>query len=113
MAKNKVINTVLNLRDNMSGGLIQAAKNAKKSGAKIDDSMMNATRKVVKFKNDSLKALQSWSKKSVVAAGAAVSGLAAAFVALDGATEEYRIAQGKLNAGFQAAGFSADVARGS
>ena len=113
MAKNKVINTVLNLRDNMSGGLIQAAKNAKKSGAKIDDSMMSATRKVVKFKNDSLKALQSWSKKSVVAAGAAVSGLAAAFVALDGATEEYRVAQGKLNAGFQAAGFSADVARGS
>ena len=113
MAKNKVINTVLNLRDNMSGGLIQAAKNAKKSGAKIDDSMMNATRKVVKFKNDSLKALQSWSKKSVVAAGAAVSGLAAAFVALDGATEEYRIAQGKLNAGFSAAGFSAETARKS
>ena len=72
MAKNKVINTVLNLRDNMSGGLIQAAKNAKKSGAQIDDSMMSATRKVVKFKNDSLKALQSWSKKSVVAVGAAV-----------------------------------------
>ena len=45
MAKNKVINTVLNLRDNMSGGLIQAAKNAKKSGAQIDDSMMSATRK--------------------------------------------------------------------
>lgn len=113
MAKNKVINTVLNLRDNMSGGLIQAAKNAKKSGAKIDDSMMNATRKVVKFKNDSIKALQSWSKKSVVAAGAAVSGLAAAFVALDGATEEYRVAQGKLNAGFQAAGFEAETARKS
>ena len=113
MAKNKVINTVLNLRDNMSGGLIQAAKNAKKSGAQIDDSMMSATRKVIKFKNDSLKALQSWSKKSVVAAGAAVSGLAAAFVALDGATEEYRIAQGKLNAGFQAAGFEAETARKS
>lgn len=113
MAKNKVINTVLNLRDNMSGGLIQAAKNAKKSGAQIDDSMMSATRKVVKFKNDSLKALQSWSKKSVVAAGAAVSGLAAAFVALDGATEEYRVAQGKLNAGFQAAGFDAETARKS
>lgn len=113
MAKNKVINTVLNLRDNMSGGLIQAAKNAKKSGAQIDDSMMSATRKVIKFKNDSLKALQSWSKKSVVAVGAAVSGLAAAFVALDGATEEYRVAQGKLNAGFQTARFSADVARKS
>lgn len=113
MAKNKVINTVLNLRDNMSGGLIQAAKNAKKSGAQIDDSMMSATRKVVKFKNDSLKALQSWSKKSVVAVGAAVSGLAAAFVALDGATEEYRVAQGKLNAGFQTAGFEAETARKS
>ncbi len=113
MAKNKVINTVLNLRDNMSGGLIQAAKNAKKSGAQIDDSMMSATRKVIKFKNDSLKALQSWSKKSVVAAGAAGSGLAAAFVALDGATEEYRVAQGKLNAGFQAAGFEAETARKS
>ena len=48
-----------------------------------------------------------------MAAGAAVSGLAAAFVALDGATEEYRVAQGKLNAGFQAAGFPADVARKS
>ena len=30
MAKNKVINTVLNLRDNMSGGLLKAAQNAKK-----------------------------------------------------------------------------------
>lgn len=47
MAKNKVINTVLNLRDNMSGGLIQAAKNAKKSGAKIDDSMMRDRKSVV------------------------------------------------------------------
>lgn len=113
MAKNKVINTVLNLKDNMSGGLLAAAKNAKKSGAQIDDSMMAATRKVVAFKNKSLKALQDFSKKSVVAAGAAVSGLTAAFVALDGATEEYRVAQGKLNAGFSAAGFSADVARKS
>ena len=34
-------------------------------------------------------------------------------MALDGATEEYRVAQGKLNAGFQTAGFSADVARKS
>ena len=39
--------------------------------------------------------------------------MTAAFIALDGATEEYRVAQGKLNAGFQAAGFSADVARKS
>lgn len=113
MAKNKVINTVLTLKDEMSGGLVAAAKAAKKSGKNIDDSMMQATRKVVAFKNKSLTALGDFAKKSVKAAGAAVAGLTAAFVALDGATEEYRVAQGKLNAGFQTAGFSADVARKS
>lgn len=113
MAKNKVINTVLTLKDEMSGGLVAAAKAAKKSGKNIDDSMMQATRKVVAFKNKSLTALGDFAKKSVKAAGAAVAGPTAAFVALDGATEEYRVAQGKLNAGFQAAGLSADTARKS
>jgi hypothetical protein len=113
VAKNKVINTVLTLKDEMSGGLIAAAKAAKKSGKNIDDSMMQATRKVVAFKDKSVKALTDFANKSVKVAGAAVAGLAAGFVALDGATEEYRVAQGKLNAGFQAAGFSADVARKS
>lgn len=113
MGKNKVINTVLTLKDEMSGGLVAAAKAAKKSGKNIDDSMMQATRKVVAFKNKSLTALGDFAKKSVKVAGAAVAGLTAAFVALDDATEEYRVAQGKLNAGFQTAGFSADVARKS
>ena len=113
MAKNKVINTVLTLKDEMSGGLVAAAKAAKKSGKNIDDSMMQATRKVVTFKNKSLTALGDFAKKGVKAAGAAVAGMTAAFIALDGATEEYRVAQGKLNAGFQAAGFSTDVARKS
>lgn len=113
MAKNKVINTVLTLKDEMSGGLVAAAKAAKKSGKNIDDSMMQATRKVVAFKNKSLTALGDFAKKGVKAAGAAVAGMTAAFIALDGATEEYRVAQGKLNAGFQAAGLSADTARRS
>ena len=113
MAKNKVINTVLNLRDNMSGGLLKAAQNAKKSGAKIDNSMIQSTRKVIGFKNKAVSAMQEFAKKSALAAGAAVGGLAAAFVALDGATEEYRVAQGKLNTAFDAAGFSADAARKS
>lgn len=113
MAKNKVINTVLTLKDEMSGGLVAAAKAAKKSGKNIDDSMMQATRKVVAFKNKSLTALGDFAEKGVKAAGAAVAGMTAAFIALDGATEEYRVAQGKLNAGFQTAGFSADVARKS
>lgn len=113
MAKNKVINTVLTLKDEMSGGLVAAAKAAKKSGKNIDDSMMQATRKVVAFKNKSLTALGDFAKKGVKAAGAAVAGMTAAFIALDGATEEYRVAQGKLNAGFQTAGLSADTARKS
>ena len=113
MAKNKVINTVLTLKDEMSGGLVAAAKAAKKSGKNIDDSMMQATRKVVAFRNKSVTALGDFAKKSVKAVGAAVAGVTAAFVALDGATEEYRVAQGKLNAGFQTARFSADVARKS
>lgn len=113
MAKNKVINTVLTLKDEMSGGLVAAAKAAKKSGKNIDDSMMQATRKVVAFKNKSLTALGDFAKKGVKTAGAAVAGMTAAFIALDGATEEYRVAQGKLNAGFQAAGLSADTARKS
>ena len=113
MAKNKVINTVLTLKDEMSGGLVAAAKAAKKSGKNIDDSMMQATRKVVAFKNKLLTALGDFAKKGVKAAGAAVAGMTAAFIALDGATEEYRVAQGKLIAGFQAAGLSADTARKS
>lgn len=110
MAKSKVINTVLNLRDNMSGGLLKAARNAKKAGADIDDSMISATRQVVAFKNKSVKAMQDFGKKSVVAAGAAATGLATAFIALDGATEEYRVAQGKLNTAYEAAGLGADNA---
>lgn len=43
------------------------------------------------------------------AAGAAVGGL----LALESATEEYRVAQGKLNTAFEAAGLSADAARES
>ena len=124
MAKNKVINTVLTVQDKLSGGLVEAAKNAKKSGKAIDGSMLSATRSVVAFKNKSVKALTDTAKKgfnglvsiaktSALAITASITGIAVGFAALDGATEEYRVVQGKLNAGFQAAGFSADVARKS
>lgn len=124
MAKNKVINTVLTVQDKLSGGLVEAAKNAKKSGKAIDGSMLSATRSVVAFKNKSVKALTDTAKKgfnglvsiaktSALAITASITGIAVGFAALDGATEEYRIAQGKLNAGFQAAGLSADTARKS
>ena len=124
MAKNKVINTVLTVQDKLSGGLVEAAKNAKKSGKAIDGSMLSATRSVVAFKNKSVKALTDTAKKgfnglvsiaktSALAITASIAGIAVGFAALDGAIEEYRVAQGKLNAGFQSAGFSADTARQS
>lgn len=113
MAKSKVINTVLNLRDNMSGGLLKAARNAKKAGADIDDSMISATRQVVAFKNKAVDGIKSFAKTATGVGVAGVTALTTAFIALDGATEEYRIAQGKLNTAFDAADLSATAARKS
>ena len=110
MAKNKVINTVLNLRDNMSGGLLKAARNAKKAGADISDDMIKATRQVVAFKNKAVDGITSFAKTAVGVGVAGVTALTTAFIALDGATEEYRIAQGKLTTAYEAAGYSAQTA---
>ena len=110
MAKNKVINTVLNLRDNMSGGLLKAAQNAKKAGAQINNDMLSATRQVVAFKNKAVDGITSFAKTAVGVGVAGATALTAAFVALDGATEEYRIAQGKLTTAYEAAGYSAQTA---
>ena len=104
MAKNKVINTVLNLRDNMSGGLLKAAQNAKKAGAQINSDMLSATRQVVAFKNKAVDGITSFAKTAVGVGVAGATALTTAFIALDGATEEYRIAMGKLNTAYEAAG---------
>lgn len=110
MAKNKVINTVLNLRDNMSGGLLKAAQTAKKAGAQINNDMLSATRQVVAFKNKAVDGITSFAKTAVGVGVAGATALTTAFIALDGATEEYRIAQGKLNTAYEAAGYSAQTA---
>ena len=110
MAKNKVINTVLNLRDNMSGGLLKAAKNAQKSNKQITNDMISATRQVVAFKNKAVDGIKSFAKTAVGVGVAGATALTTAFIALDGATEEYRIAQGKLNTAYEAAGYSAQTA---
>lgn len=110
MAKNKVINTVLNLRDNMSGGLLKAAQNAKKAGAQINNDMLSATRQVVAFKNKAVDGITSFAKTAVGVGVAGATALTTAFIALDGATEEYRIAMGKLNTAYEAAGYSAQTA---
>lgn len=70
----KVINTILNLRDNMSKGLVKAAREAQKNGANISTEMIRATRNVTSFKNKATKAVTDTVKKlgvlSVAAAGA-------------------------------------------
>ena len=49
--------------------------------------------------------------KGLAVVGTAVAGVATALLALPAATEEYRIAQEKLNSAFEAAGGNADVAK--
>ena len=113
MAKNKVINTVLTLRDNMSGGLLKAAKNAQKANKQITNDMITATRQVVAFKNKAVDGITSFAKTAVGVGVAGATALTTAFIALDSATEEYRVAMGKLNTAVDAAGFSAESARKS
>ena len=103
---NRVINTILNLRDNMSGGLIRAARNT----AGVTREMESATRSVVAFKNRAVSALGSATKSFAKWGAASAGAVTAAFLAMDNATEEYRIAQGKLNTAYEAAGYSAETA---
>ena len=105
----KVIQTILNMRDNMSKGLIAAARNTQ--GVTRD--MQRATREAVNFKNRAGKAIASFAKTAGTALAATGGALVGAFLAMDGATEEYRVAQGKLNTACEAPGMSADAARTS
>ena len=107
MAKNKVINTVLTVRDNMSGGLVKAAQNAKKSGKAINSSMISATRSVVAFKNKSVAALQDYAKK---AGAAIVAGTTAVATGLSALTLKSALAADDLNTLAKQSGFStADI----
>ena len=78
----KVINTILNLRDNMSGGLIKAARNTKG----VSKEMMSATRSVVAFKNKAVSSITS-ATKSFVKLGTATASVAATLAAKTGLSE--------------------------
>lgn len=103
---NRVINTILNLRDNMSGGLIRAARNTQG----VSREMQSATRSVMAFKNKAVSALGSATKSFVKWGAASAGAVTAAFLAMDNATEEYRISQGKLNTAYESSGYSAQTA---
>ena len=103
---NRVINTILNLRNNMSGALIRAARDTQGVTAE----MRSATKSVVAFKNRAVSALGSATKSFAKWGAASAGAVTAAFLAMDSATEDYRIAQGKLNTAYEAAGYSAETA---
>ena len=103
---NRVINTILNLRDNMSGGLIRAARNTQG----VSREMQSATRSVMAFNTKAGSALGSATKSFVKWGAASAGAVTAAFLAMDNATEEYRISQGKLNTAYESSGYSAQTA---
>ena len=118
MAKNKVINTILTVQDKMSGGLVAAAKSAKKSGKNMDNSMIKSTQQVIAFKNKSVKALTDAAKngfeslagtvkKTAIAVTASASAAATGLAAL---TLKSALAADDLNTLAKQSGFStADV----
>lgn len=69
----KVIHTILNLRDNMSGGLVKAAKNVKG----VNREMLAATRTVERFQRKTAdacsRAVHSLGKLGLAAGGAAAA----------------------------------------
>ena len=72
----KVINTILNLKDNMSGGLMKTARNM----GKVNKETLTATRSVLRFKNQAVSAISKTVKtfgKLAAAAGGATAALAA------------------------------------
>lgn len=73
----KVISTILNLRDNMSKGLVKAAREAQKNGANISTDMIRATRSVTSFKNKASEAITDTVKKLGVLSVAAVGAFGA------------------------------------
>lgn len=79
---NRVINTILNLRDNMSGGLLRAARNTQG----VSREMRSATRSVVAFKNKTVSSVTS-AAKSMVKLGTAAAGVVATLAAKTGFSE--------------------------
>lgn len=102
----KAINTVLNMKNNMSKGLLAAAKDIEE----VNKGATTATRSVLRFANKAGAAITDFAKKATKRGAIAIGGLATGFLALDNVTEEYRIAQGKLNTAYEAAGYSAQTA---
>ena len=85
-----------------TSGYDQGVQEVTKSGSSLGSKLKSGLGTAAKAVGTGIAAIGT-------AAGAAVGGL----LALESSTEEYRIAQGKLNTAFEAAGYSADTAQES
>lgn len=103
----KMINTVLNMKNNMSKGLLAAAKDIEE----VNKGATTATRSVLRFANKAGAAITDFAKKATKRGAIAIGGLATGFLALDNVTEEYRINQGKLLTAFSDTEAGANNAR--
>lgn len=79
-------------------------------GTELDDS---GFREGLQGLNKTASSVLKAGAAAIAGISAAATGAVAGLSALEDATEEYRIAQGKLNTAFDAAGFSADTAQQS
>ena len=88
-----------------------------KIGAEVDESgfkkSLSGLSKAAKVALNGAAKVASTAAKAVAGIATAATGATAGLLALESATEEYRIAQGKLNTAFEAAGLSAEAAQES
>lgn len=105
----KVIHTILNLKDNMSKGLLNAAKNTEG----VSKEMRDATRDVIKFGSKAGQAIKGFASSAAKAFAGTATAATGAFLAMGSLTEEYRAEQAKLNSAFETAGYSAEIAAGA
>lgn len=81
-----------------------------------DQGVKDATKTGESFASKLGKGLVSLGRiagKGLAAVGTAATGAVTGLLALESSTEDYRVAQGKLNTAFEAAGYSTDVATGA
>lgn len=90
----KVISTILSLRDNMSGGLLRAARNTQA----VSREMQTATRNVVRFKDKITKSVGNAVKTTAKVGLAAGAGFAA-FAVKSGASFEAQMSKVKAISG--------------
>lgn len=107
------------------GAVKDARKSADKLGDELGDDLPKATKDASKGLKDAAEATEKMSDGFTVAklvlsdlistgiksAISAVGNLASSIWNLDESTEEYRVAQGRLNTAFETAGFSAETAQ--